>query len=85
MKNRNGVIALVMSMFLLLGLTLGTSITMFILFLNKSDHLLAIISYLCLGIFTILVIVLMYLLYKYRNMIFVKPVNEEINNEETHD
>ena len=85
MKNRNGVIALVMSMFLLLGLALGTSITMFILFLNKSDHLLAIMSYLCLGIFTLLVIVLMYLLYKYRNLIFVKPVNEENTNEESHE
>ena len=85
MKNRNGVIALVMSMFLLLGLALGTSITMFILFLNKSDHLLAIMSYLCLGIFTLLVIVLMYLLYKYRNLIFVKPMNEENTNEESHE
>ena len=85
MKNRNGVIALVMSMFLLLGLALGTSITMFILFLNKSDHFLAIMSYLCLGIFTLLVIVLMYLLYKYRNLIFVKPMNEENTNEEGHE
>ena len=82
MKNRNGVVALVMSMFLLLGLTLGTSITTFILFLNKSDHLLAIISYLCLGIFTLLTIVLMYLLYKYRTLIFNKTQSEEINHEE---
>ena len=82
MKNRNGVIALTMSMFLLLGLTLGTSITMFILFLNKSDHLLAIISYLCLGIFVVLVIVQMYLLNKYRIVIFNRNQSEENNNEE---
>lgn len=82
MKNRNGLITLTMSMFLLLGLTLGTSITTFILFLNKSDHLLAIISYLCLGIFTILVIVQMYLLNKYRIVIFNKNQSEENHNEE---
>ena len=85
MKNRNGVITLVMSMFLLLGLALGASITMFILFLNKSDHLLAIMSYLCLGIFTLLVILLMYLLYKYRNLIFNKNQSEENSNEETNE
>lgn len=84
MKNRNGLITLVMTMFLLLGLTLGTSITMFILFLNKSDHLLAVISYLFLGIFTLLVIVLMYLINKYKNIIFNKSQSEEINNEETN-
>ncbi len=85
MKSRNGIITLVMSMFLLLGLTLGTSITTFILFLNKSDHFLAIISYLCLGIFVILVIVLMYLLNKFRNIIFNKNQSEEISNEETNE
>ena len=82
MKNRNRLVALVMSMFLLLGLILGTSITTFILFLNKSDHFLAIISYLCLGIFTLLVIVLMYLIFKYRYVIFNKSLSEENNNEE---
>ena len=82
MKNRKGLITLTMSMFLLLGLTLGTSITTFILFLNKSDHLLAIISYLCLGIFVVLVIVQMYLLNKYRIVIFNKNQSEENHNEE---
>lgn len=77
MRNRNGVIALVMSMFLLLGITLGTSITTFILFLDKSDHFLAIISYLCLGIFTLLVVVLMYLLYRYRELLFNKAQSED--------
>ena len=83
MKNRNGLITLVMSMFLLLGLTLGTSITMFIIFLQKSDQFLAIIAYLLLGVFTLLVILLMYLINKYRNLIFNKSKSEEINNEET--
>ena len=85
MKNRNGVITLVMAMFLLLGITLGASITMFILFLNKSDHFLAIISYLCLGIFTLLAITLMYLINKYRNLLFNKSISEEIENEENND
>ena len=83
MRNRNGVIALVMSMFLLLGITLGTSITTFILFLNKSDHFLAIISYLCLGIFTLLVVVLMYLLYRYRELLFNKAQSEDNIHEDT--
>ena len=82
---RNGVITLVMSMFLLLGLTLGTSITMFILFLNKSDHLLAILSYLILGIFVVLIIVLMYLINKYKDIIFTKKKSEENSNEESHE
>ena len=82
MKNRNGLITLTMSMFLLLGIMLGTSITTFILFLNKSDHLLAIISYLCLGIFVVLVIIQMYLLNKYRVVIFNKNQSEENKNEE---
>ena len=82
---RNGVITLVMSMFLLLGITLGTSITMFILFLNKSDHLLAILSYLILGIFVVLVIVLMYLINKYKDIIFTKKKSEENSNEESHE
>ena len=64
-------------MFLLLGITLGTSITTFILFLDKSDHFLAIISYLCLGIFTLLVVVLMYLLYRYRELLFNKAQSED--------
>ena len=85
MKNRNGLIALVMSICLLLGISLGASITMFILFLNKADHFLAIISYLCLGIFTLLVVVLMYLITKYRNLIFNKSQSEENSNEETND
>ena len=74
-----------MAMFLLLGITLGASITMFILFLNKSDHFLAIISYLCLGIFTLLAITLMYLINKYRNLLFNKSISEEIENEENND
>ena len=82
---RTGVITLVMSMFLLLGLTLGTSITMFIIFLNKSDHILAIISYLFLGIFTILIILLMYLLNKFKNVLFNKTQSEESPNEETNE
>ena len=82
MKNRKGLITLTMSMFLLLGIMLGTSITTFILFLNKSDNLLAIISYLCLGIFVVLIIVQMYLLNKYRIVIFNKNQSEENNNEE---
>ena len=82
MMKRNGLITLIMSMFLLLGLVLGTSITTFILFLNKSDHFLAIISYLCLGIFTLLVILLMYLLYKYRLVIFNKNQSEDNLHEE---
>ena len=82
---RNGVITLVMSMFLLLGITLGTSITMFILFLNKSDHLLAILSYLILGIFVVLIIVLMYLINKYKDIIFTKKKSEENSNEESYE
>ena len=69
-------------MFLLLGIILGTSITTFILFLNKSDHFLAIISYLCLAIFTLLIILLMYLLSKYRLVLFNKNQSEELAHEE---
>lgn len=69
-------------MFLLLGLVLGTSITGFILFLINSDHILAIISYLFLGIFTILVIVMMYLLYRYKDVMFNKKSEVKINEKE---
>ena len=58
---------------------------MFILFLNKSDHLLAILSYLILGIFVVLVIVLMYLINKYKDIIFTKKKSEENSNEESHE
>ena len=81
-KNRNKLIVLILSMFLLLGIILGTSITTFILFLNKSDHFLAIISYLCLVIFTLLIILLMYLLSKYRIVLFNKNQSEELAHEE---
>ena len=73
---------LILTMFLVLGLILGTSITGFILFLTKSDHILAIISYLFLGIFTLLTIVMMSLIYKYRRIMFTKNDREEQQNEE---
>ena len=82
MKNRNALVIFLLSLFLILGLILGTSITGFILFLLKSDHILAIISYLFLGIFTILIIVMMYIFNKYRNVIFSKSNKEEQQNEE---
>ena len=82
MKNSKAISTLILMMFLLLGLTLGTSITTFILFLNKSDNLLAIISYLFLAIFCLLVIVFMYLMNKTKNITFKQETKEENGNEE---
>ena len=70
-----------MVLLLVLGIFLGSSITSFILFLIKNNNLLAIISYLCLAIFTLLIIFMMYLLTKYREILFNKT-NEDSQYEE---
>ena len=81
MKSRRGLIALIMVLLLVLGLFLGSSITSFILFLNKNNNLLAILSYLCLAIFTLLLILLMFIMMKYREVLFKKS-NEDTQYEE---
>ena len=75
------IIITILTLFLLLGISLGSSITMFIIFLTKNDNMMAIVSYLLLGIFTILIIVLMGVIYRYRQIVFNNQI-EEIENEE---
>lgn len=81
MKNKTVIIITILTLFLLLGISLGSSITMFIIFLMKNDNMMAIVSYLLLGIFTILIIVLMGVIYRYRQIVFNNQI-EEIENEE---
>ena len=81
MKNKTVIIITILTLFLLLGISLGSSITMFIIFLTKNDNMMAIVSYLLLGIFTILIIVLMGVIYRYRQIVFNNQI-EEIENEE---
>ena len=78
-KENKPLIILTLSLLLLLGLFLGASITLFILFLQNHDDLLAIISYLCLVVFIVILIIEMYLFYVHRHQIFKKK--EEIENE----
>ena len=81
MKNRNIIIIIILTLFLLLGISLGSSITMFVIFLTKNDHMMAIVSYLLLGIFTLLTIILMGVIYRYRQIVFINQI-EDIENEE---
>ena len=81
MKNRNIIIIIILTLFLLLGISLGSSITMFVIFLTKNDHMMAIVSYLLPGIFTLLTIILMGVIYRYRQIVFINQI-EDIENEE---
>lgn len=67
------------AMFLLLGLTLGGSLTTFFLFLNSHIDALIIFSYLCLLTFIIILIFETIILFKYRPLLFNKEIN---NNDE---
>ena len=78
---KNSSLVLLMILLLVAGVFLGTSITTFILFLRKSDHLLAVISYLCLGIFTLTAIISIYLVYRFRRYIIKTPVDEDLEDE----
>lgn len=84
MKNNYVITIVILALFLLLGVSLGSSITMFILFLIRSDNLMAVISYLLLGIFTILIIVLMGIIYRYRQIIFINQIEEIADEKENH-
>ena len=76
-RNKKGMMIL-LPIFLLLGVLLGTSITSFILFLNKNDNLLAVISYLFLAVFTLLAIVTIFVINKYHILFNGKgKTNEE--------
>ena len=75
-KNKKGTM-IILPIFLLLGILLGTSITSFILFLNRSDNLLAVISYLFLAVFALLAIVTMFIINKYHLFINWKGKNNE--------
>lgn len=71
-----------MSLFLLLGLSLGTSITTFILHLNNTDKILSIISYFCLALFSLLSIVLAMVIAKYSRIMFNNQNEKEENQNE---
>ncbi|MBO4285998.1 MAG: hypothetical protein J5880_01540 [Bacilli bacterium] len=74
MKRKNvRIIALLL--FLFLGLTLGGSLTTFFFFLNTHIDSLIIFSYLCILIFIIFLILEMVVLYRYRNILFKKGVD----------
>ncbi len=78
MENKNKSKMILFPLFLLLGILLGTSITSFILFLNRSDNLLAILSYLFLAVFTLLAIITIFLINKFHLFINTKgKTNEE--------
>lgn len=75
-RNKKGMM-IILPIFLLLGALLGTSITSFILFLNKSDNLLAVISYLFLAIFVLVTVIAMFVINKYHLFIITKGKNNE--------
>ena len=77
MKKNKIVIILFPLMMLLLGLSLGASITTFILFLSKHDDLLAVISYICLALFSLFIIVSMFVFIQYRGKLFLTKEGEE--------
>ena len=80
MKKNKTIFALFLASMLSLGLTLGASITSFILFLNKNDSLLAILAYIFLALFALFIVITMFIFYQYKNKLFV--VKEGIQNEE---
>ena len=82
MKSRKKLIILILVILLFLGIFLGASITAFIIFLNKDNKMLAIISYTLLAVFVLLVIVFMYLVNKYGPLIYNKTIEENHNEKE---
>ena len=56
-KKQRNLIIIVVVLFLLLGLTLGASITSFILSLTRDDKILSVVSYFCLILFILFVVV----------------------------
>jgi len=68
---------IVLSLFLLLGILLGASLTTFFFFLNTHLDSLMIFSYLCILTFIIVLIVEMFLINKYKNILFKKGDNYE--------
>ncbi|MBE6136076.1 MAG: hypothetical protein E7181_02260 [Erysipelotrichaceae bacterium] len=77
MKNRRIYMWIVLSLFLLLGILLGASLTTFFFFLNTHLDSLMIFSYLCILTFIIVLIVEMFLINKYKNILFKKGDNYE--------
>ena len=82
MKKRKTILISVLFILLLLGLFLGGSITTFILFLNKHENLLAILSYLFLIVFIIFLMLEMFLFIHYRDDIFLRKQGNHIYEEE---
>lgn len=77
MKRNKPLIFLFLVLMLLLGLSIGGSITTFIFFLEKSDHLLAIIAYALLALFTLLIIITTFLFFQYKDKLFVLAKGDE--------
>ena len=75
MPNRKALIVITSILFLLLGASLGASLATFFFFLNTHADSLMIFSYLCLLIFIIVLIVEMIIIYRYRNTLFKKGVD----------
>ena len=71
MKKNKLVFILFLASMLCLGLTLGVSITSFILFLNKNDNLLSILAYIFLALFALFIVITMFIFYQYKNKLFV--------------
>ena len=82
-RNNNVIIITALGLLLVLGLLLGASITTFVLFLSSHNDLLAILSYLCLIVFVLVLIVDMYIFVNFRHQIFVSKNNKkkELENE----
>ena len=81
MKKNKLVFILFLSSMLCLGLTLGASITSFILFLSKNDNLLAILAYIFLALFALFIVVTMFIFYQYKNKLFVIKEGQQYEEE----
>ena len=82
MKKRKTVLISVLLILLLLGIFLGGSITTFILFLNKHEDLLAILSYLFLIVFILFLMLELFLFMHYRHLIFLNKEGQTSYEEE---
>ena len=68
---------IVLALFLLLGGLLGASLTTFFFFLNTHLDSLMIFSYLCILTFIIVLIVELFLIYRYKDVLLQKGDNYE--------
>ena len=77
MKRNSPIILLFLVLMLLLGLSIGGSITTFIFFIEKNDMLLAIIAYALLAVFTLLIVISVFLFFQYKDKLFVLAKGDE--------